>query len=747
MIEIYLLDVISSALAFIGILLLFLEWKRSGYRIFKVLLIIYFLCTLVYTGLLFGEWSNILPLNEKMEDITGTFLPLIWLMIFYMLLERIKINKLKESEANWKITFFSIGNGIITIDADSCVSRMNPAAERLTGWSIDDARGKKIDELLHLSNPLLKNILLEEIVSSDNYVRFPEHTILISKNGATCPISGSASPILDSGMDQFRGKNGGMVISFRDISESYRIQEKLFKEEQQMKLVLEGAELGTWDLDLKNKRIIFNKRWADMLGYKENELNSLENAWEKLTHPDDLPMVISVWNDHIIGKTNRFHVEHRMRSRNGRWKWTLTSGKVIQWDENGNPGRAAGIHRDISLRKEAEEKLNFQARLLDVIEKAIIVTDSLGRITYWNPYAGTIYGWKTGEVEGKKILEVIKANLPKEEEDEIFQKISKGESYIREFETPNKDDTLITVLCTITPIHDVLKRMIGVVAVLTDITYRKQIQNELKLKNNEYVRINKELKRSLEKIKNINIQLEKAKERAEESDRLKTAFLANLSHEVRTPMNGIMGFAELLKNDDINPAAQKKYIDVIQQSGNRMLKLIEDLVDISKIEAGAVDVKPAKVNLGKLLENLSAFFKPQAIEKGLTLSYSNETAGETLITDQVKLEQILTNLIKNALKYTRKGKIHFGCDIKDEQFRFWVKDTGIGIDPENQRTIFERFRKANTEYLGSEEGSGLGLSISKAFIEKMGGKIWVESKPGKGSTFWFTIPVHEIRTP
>jgi len=740
MIEIYSLDFIASILAVTAILILLLEWKRSGYRLFKMLLIVFFIITLIYSGLLFGEWSAILLPNERLEDISGALLPIIWMMVFYMLLEHVKINKLRESENNWRITFFSIGDALITLDTKGCVSRMNPVAEKLTGWKLDEAQGKKIDDVLRLRNPLISNFTIGNIISSRAYIILPDHAILISKTDEEYQISGSVSPIIDLKDEDNSGT--GMILAFRDISESYRIQEKLIEEEERLKLIFEGAELGSWDIDLISGRIIFNKRWAEILGYAEDELNSMDNSWKRLTHEEDLPVLLSALNDHIVGKRGNFQVEHRMLTKDGEWKWTLTRGKVIQWNENGKPIRAAGIHRDITLRRQTQEKLHFQASLLDVVEKAVIVTDALGRITYWNPHSSAVYGWKAEEVDAKNILEVLNVGLSQEEQAAIFEKISKGGSYIREFDTYRKNGSVVTVLCTITPIYDVLKQITGIVSVLTDMTERKKILNELKLKNDEYAAINLELSESLKKIKIINTQLEKAKEKAEESDRLKTAFLANLSHEVRTPMNGILGFAELLKNGELKPATQQKYIDVIQQSGERMLNLIDDLIDISKIEAGAIDIKLDSVDIGLMMDHLYTFFKPSAEEKGLRLSYIAKEY-DTIVTDLVKLEQIMTNLIKNAIKYTQEGSVSFGCDMIRDYYCFWVKDTGVGIHPDHQELIFDRFRKANTEYLGREEGSGLGLSISKAFIEMMGGKIWIESKPGKGSTFSFTLPMEK----
>lgn len=254
--------------------------------------------------------------------------------------------------------------------------------------------------------------------------------------------------------------------------------------------------------------------------------------------------------------------------------------------------------------------------------------------------------------------------------------------------------------------------------------------------NEEYLALNEEYESQ-------NHELLKAKEKAEECDGLKTAFLANLSHEIRTPMNGILGFAELLKSGDTNAQSQAEYIEMIEQSGQRMLKLISDLVDISKIESGQVKIISEPTNVSQLINRIYQFFFHEARNKGLGLVVRTpETNGDTVImTDSLKLEQVISNLISNALKFTAKGNIEFGYSLNKEELIFFVKDTGIGIPGEMRELIFERFRQVNDVSFRREEGSGLGLAICKSFVEMMGGTIWVDSQKGKGSEFCFTIPV------
>lgn len=242
-------------------------------------------------------------------------------------------------------------------------------------------------------------------------------------------------------------------------------------------------------------------------------------------------------------------------------------------------------------------------------------------------------------------------------------------------------------------------------------------------------------------------QLFKAKERAEESDCLKSAFLANMSHEIRTPMNGILGFADLLDSSDLDAEDKKRYLDIIKKSGNRLLSVINDIIDISKIESGQISINISTVDVYELLDEVYIFFKPEAENKGLQLSNLNGQADERLMieTDKEKVFATLMNLVKNALKYTDKGSIEFGCEQQEHFLKFFVNDTGIGVPADRQKDIFERFVQANTNDKKVTQGSGLGLAISKSYIKMLGGEIGVWSSDHTGSKFYFTIPHHDVR--
>lgn len=242
--------------------------------------------------------------------------------------------------------------------------------------------------------------------------------------------------------------------------------------------------------------------------------------------------------------------------------------------------------------------------------------------------------------------------------------------------------------------------------------------------------------------KNIEQALLLAKEHAEESDRLKTAFLQNMSHEIRTPMNAIIGFSGLLEQSDLNEEDRSKFITIIKNSANQLLSVVTDILIISSLEKKQERININIVCINELLDNMYSIFNGQAVEKNIVLKLNKAgTNPETAAyTDSTKLTEILTNILSNSIKFTHSGEIEFGYAIKNGFMEFYVKDTGIGIPPESREKIFHRFLQANQSISHKYGGTGLGLSISKGYVELFGGKIWVESELGVGSTFRFTIP-------
>lgn len=381
----------------------------------------------------------------------------------------------------------------------------------------------------------------------------------------------------------------------------------------------------------------------------------------------------------------------------------------------------------IKLSEERLQELNqYNAQIIENAQEGIIVYGLDMKYQVWNPYMENLSGIPASEVLGKYAPDVFfflkDAKVIDKIEKALTGEVTKSFEFPFSFPSKGKNGWISE---TNGPLKDSKGQIIGAISIVQDITERKLAEEEL-----------------------IS-----AKQKAEQSDQLKSAFLANMSHEIRTPMNGILGFAELLRMPGLSGHQQQEYIDIIKKSGDRMLNIINDIVDISKIEAGLIEVVYKPTNINTQTKFIYNFFKPQADEKGIDLRLANSLpdAQAQMITDSEKVYAILTNLVKNAIKYTDSGSIEFGYMLKPivqpakhasvtAVLEFFVKDTGIGIPNDRQQAVFDRFVQADITDTRAFQGAGLGLSIAKAYIEMLGGKIWLTSEEFKGTTFYFTLP-------
>ncbi len=412
-------------------------------------------------------------------------------------------------------------------------------------------------------------------------------------------------------------------------------------------------------------------------------------------------------------------------------------------------------NENIKLNENLKESEIRYRRLFETAKDGILILDfETGSILDANPFIVKTIDLPLEEILGKKLWEI--GLFSNKEESELAFIELKTMGYIRFEDMPiQRRNGEITEVEFISNVYLESKTKV-IQCNVRDITERVKTETALKISeqnlknqnteyadlNKEYSRLNEELSKNISRIQHINNDLIISKEKAVESDKLKSAFLANMSHEIRTPMNAISGFSELLLQTGLSNGDISHYVHIINVSSQHLLSIISDIIDISKIEAGQFSIESASVDVNKLMGELFDTYEKIVDLKKLRLIYSPEKPNNQiqLKTDGNRIKQVICNLLNNAIKFTNEGEIKFGYRLKENFIEFFVKDSGIGITPENQSLIFKRFSQIASNKNQLNGGNGLGLAISKALVERLGGTIDVHSEIETGSSFVFTIP-------
>ncbi len=583
----------------------------------------------------------------------------------------------------------------------------NQAFNRIFGYGPGELIGKKGDVLTHPNDRdlLLKNY--EKMVSGKaSTLEFEIRGI--RKDGRTINILNFESSFTIGSRRLFIG-------NILDITTHKKYEEKLLS----FSRAVEQSPTSIIITDVNGNIEYANPFFSELTGYTSKEyIGKTPRVLKSGYHPD--AFYKQMWKTIKSGKTWEGEFYNQKKDKSFYWEKAVIS--PIK-NENGKIINFVAIKTDITESKEMTQKLISAKKSSEENRKWFEA------LFYTSPAYVSITRLNGEYVDANESFQLVSGYTKQE-------LLTLRSADIHVWVNPKEREKLINSLET----NGQVDRM--------EATFKlRNGQHIFAIVSAKVIELNNEqlilmVTQDFTQLKEAEAELIAAKEKAEESDRLKTAFLLNMSHEIRTPMNGILGFTSLLNEPGLDDDERAQFISIIDKSGERLLNTINDIIEISKIEIGDVMLKLENVNLVELMRFHYKFFKIQAQEKSLDLEIANQITGAEaeLITDKNKLDSILMNLIKNAIKFTSTGKIEIGNYLRNGHAWFYVSDTGKGIPKEKQDAIFERFMQVDIGLARGYEGSGIGLSIVKAYLEVLGGTIHVSSEVGKGSTFLFSIP-------
>ncbi len=498
-----------------------------------------------------------------------------------------------------------------------------------------------------------------------------------------------------------------------DVTERKLVEESIRENEFSLRFAQEIAGMGSWEIDVTTSRLKWSENYFKLLGYTPFTFEPENSDFINRIHPDDITFVKKHF-DEFFKNPKPGSFEFRIILPDGTIKWLLNSFLPIF--VNGRLQTIKGINLDITDRKKSDVNLRKLSRAVDQSPLAIIITSLDAEIEYANPKFTEITGYALKEIIGAN-PRILQSNYHNSEYyKNIWDTLLQGDVWQGEILNRKKTGETYWESMVIAPVSDDKGVTTNYIAIKEDITEKIRLQNEL-----------------------IN-----AKNRAEESDKLKSAFLANMSHEIRTPMNGIMGFSRMLGSGDLTDAEREEFAEILNSSCNRLINTVNDILDISKIEANQMDVRISNFSIISLFEELrTAYIDTNSkSEVQFITKLNNIPESFSMYSDEQKVFQILNNLVSNAFKFTNEGSIELGGRLLENKIEFYVSDTGIGISEDAMSMIFGRFYQADSSLSRGYEGTGLGLAICRGMIELLGGSISVESKLGTGSIFRIELPLN-----
>lgn len=654
---------------------------------------------------------------------------------------------LAKSEERYR-KFFENNNAIILfIDPkNGKIIFANQAASKFYGYTKHELEKMNISQINILPEKEIRQKIKEALRQKQNYYVF-KHRL-------------ASGEIRDVEVSQTQLQlNNQLLFSIivHDITKRKTAENSMLESEERFNLVMQATKDGIFDKNLLTNEIYFSPGWKKMLGYRDNELPNHSSVWEKLISPEDLRKSESMMEKLIERKIDRYKLEFKLKHKNGHWIDVMSRAEAI-FDKNGKAIRIVGTHVDISDRKRSEKiqqvifNISNAVSKADSLEKLLRqVQTELGTIIDTTNFYVALYDQATNkltlpfcsdekdnfaEIPAGKILtnHVIKCKQPllatRQELEKLLDK-----KLVESFGSAQKVWLGVPL--------KIEGKVTGVIAVQSYSNENAYTQADSKMLEFIAEQIGILIDR-----KNAEEVLRDALKKAKESDRLKSAFLATISHELRTPLNAIIGFSDFLDRYT-GPDEVEKFSTIIKNSGYHLLSIVNDLFDLTLIQSGETKINKEEITVNSVLmqvQSIIADKQRRSDKTHIELQMLPNPNGDALLyTDANKLKQILINLLKNALKFTEKGWIKYGYKIREhkqqKEVMFFVKDSGIGIDKSKHSLIFDMFRQVDDHSTRRFGGTGIGLSVAKQLTQILGGQIWVESEMGKGSTFYFTIPL------
>jgi PAS domain S-box-containing protein len=616
--------------------------------------------------------------------------------------------ELFEREKNLAITLNSIGDGVISTDKSGFITGINPVAEKMTGWTLEEALGHKLMEVFKIINAETRKQVVDPVqivLKKGIIVGLANHTVLIDKFGNERQIADSAAPIINN-----EGIITGVVLVFSDVTEQYTSQNALKESEKALRSSQRIAELGSYVFYIEENIWSCSDVLDEIFGIDISFEKSMEGWWT-IIHPDWKETMMSYLLTDVLKNKGSFNKEYKIKRINdGAERWVHGRGELVL-DSDGKPVKLVGTIQDITERKKALDELRKLSLAVENNPALVVITDKYGNIEYVNKIVLEMTGYTKEEVLGKNPRIWASGYHNELFYKEMWETITKGKIFKSELLNKKKNGELYWESALISSLVDNNGNITHYVSVNENITTKKEIIEELII----------------------------AKDRAEQSAKLKSEFLAQMSHEIRTPLNAILGIVSFLKdlfsdrlNNDTN-----HWFESLDIASDRIIRTVELILRAAELQTSGYKTHPVSIDLdSEVLAKLVKEFSHSAKQKGLQLIYKCNAANTKVIADEYCLTQIFANLIGNAIKYTGTGKVEIVIDSHNPRgLVVEVRDTGIGINREFLDRIFEPFTQEEQGYSRSYEGNGLGLALVKKYCELNNLTIEIESEKYVGSVF------------